>query len=109
MDNFTRLEAPFDEARARSLKSGDRVLLSGTVYSLRDAGHKRLLELLERGEAPPIPLDNAVINYVGTSPASGGRPIGSAGPTTSSRMDPYTPALLARRLRGMIGKAHRDS
>ena len=61
MDAFIRLKAPFDEAQARSLKSGDRVLLSGTVYSLRDAGHKRLLELLERGEAPPIPLDNAVI------------------------------------------------
>ena len=109
MDNFIDLQAPFDEARARSLKSGDRVLLSGTVYTLRDAGHKRLLELLEQGEDPPFPLDNAVIYYVGPSPASGGRPIGSAGPTTSSRMDPYTPALLKRGLRGMIGKGHRDS
>ena len=106
---FISLEAPFDAAKARSLRSGDRILLSGTVYTLRDAGHKRLIELLNRGEEPPFPLQDAVIYYVGPSPATGGRAIGSAGPTTASRMDPYTPQLLERGLRGMIGKGYRDA
>ncbi len=102
------LEAPLDEARARALRSGDRVLLSGTVYTLRDAGHKRLIEELEQGREPPFPLQDAVIYYVGPTPAPPGRVIGSAGPTTSYRMDPYTPALIERGLRGMIGKGYRD-
>lgn len=109
MDAYISIQTPLDEAQARRLKSGDRVLLSGFVYTLRDAGHKRLVELLERGEEAPFPLENAVLYYVGPSPATGGRPIGSAGPTTASRMDPYTPTLLARGLRGMIGKGYRDS
>lgn len=108
MKDFIPVKAPLDEKTARSLKSGDRVLLSGTVYTLRDAGHKRLIEILDRGEDPPFPLEDAVLYYVGPTPAPEGRPIGSAGPTTSSRMDPYTPALLSRGLRGMIGKGHRD-
>ncbi|MGI6158134.1 MAG: Fe-S-containing hydro-lyase [Saccharofermentanales bacterium] len=109
-DDLTiHLNAPFTEAEARRLKSGQRVLLSGTIYTLRDAGHKRLIELLERGETPPFPIENAVMYYVGPTPATGGRPIGSAGPTTSYRMDPYTPPLIERGLRGMIGKGYRDA
>ena len=106
--NFKHVQAPLDKSALKDLKSGDRVLLSGTIYTLRDAGHKRLLELLEQGEAPPFPLENAVIYYVGPSPAVGDRAIGSAGPTTSSRMDPYTPQLIAQGLSGMIGKGYRD-
>ncbi|MGI6507408.1 MAG: Fe-S-containing hydro-lyase [Saccharofermentanales bacterium] len=103
-----RLQAPFSESEARKLKSGQRVLLSGVIYSLRDAGHKRLVELIERGEELPFPLDNAVLYYVGPSPAKAGRALGSAGPTTSSRMDPYTPFLIKNGLRGMIGKGFRS-
>ncbi len=103
-----RLQAPFSEREARKLKSGQRVLLSGVIYSLRDAGHKRLVELIERGEESPFPLDNAVLYYVGPSPAKAGRALGSAGPTTSSRMDPYTPYLIKNGLRGMIGKGFRS-
>ncbi len=103
-----RLQAPFTESEARELKSGQRVLLSGVIYSLRDAGHKRLVELIERGEDPPFPLDNAVLYYVGPSPAKAGRALGSAGPTTSSRMDPYTPCLIRNGLRGMVGKGYRS-
>lgn len=105
---FVSLQTPLSEAAARSLRSGDRVLLSGIVYTLRDAGHQRLVELLEEGKEAPFPLEDAVIYYVGPSPAAGGRPIGSAGPTTSSRMDPYTPFLIRHGLRGMIGKGYRD-
>ena len=105
---FIHVEAPLDKDTVKRLKSGDRVLLSGTIYSLRDAGHKRLIALLEQGEALPFPLEDAVIYYVGPSPAVRGQAIGSAGPTTSSRMDPYTPQLIARGLFGMIGKGYRD-
>ncbi|HHW93274.1 MAG TPA: Fe-S-containing hydro-lyase [Clostridiaceae bacterium] len=103
-----RLQAPFSERVARELKSGQRVLLSGVIYSLRDAGHKRLVELLKRGEEPPFPIENAVLYYVGPSPAKAGRALGSAGPTTSSRMDPYTSCLIRNGLRGMIGKGYRS-
>lgn len=102
------LQVPFTESVARKLKSGQRVLLSGEIYTLRDAGHKRLVELLQRGEEPPFPLENAVLYYVGPSPAKAGRALGSAGPTTSSRMDPYTPFLIGEGLRGMIGKGYRS-
>ena len=103
MDGASRIpvQAPLDEQTAARLRSGDRVLLSGTVYTLRDAGHQRLVELLKEGGEPPFPLRDAVIYYVGPTPATGGRAIGSAGPTTSSRMDPYTPYLIERGLRGM--------
>ncbi len=104
-----RLRAPFTESEARELKIGQRVLLSGEIYSLRDAGHKRLVELIRRGEEPPFPLENAVLYYVGPSPAKAGRALGSAGPTTSSRMDPYTPYLIENGLRGMIGKGYRSA
>ncbi len=102
-----KIAAPFDEATALGLKAGDRVRISGTLYAARDAAHKRMIEQLERGDALPIPLRNQVIYYVGPTPTKPGHAIGSAGPTTSGRMDKYTPALLELGLRGMIGKGYR--
>ena len=93
---------------ARTLDAGDRVLLSGTVYTARDAAHKRIAALLDAGEALPFPLDGAVVYYAGPTPAPEGLPIGSCGPTTSSRMDVYTPRLLDLGLAGMIGKGGRS-
>ena len=107
MSDVKRIRAPFDEATARSLRAGDRVLITGTIIAARDAAHKRLVEALDRGEELPVDLDGAVIYYVGPSPARPGRAIGAAGPTTAGRMDAYTPTLLARGLRGMIGKGAR--
>ncbi|MDR7482517.1 MAG: Fe-S-containing hydro-lyase [Armatimonadota bacterium] len=95
-----------DDAVAR-LHAGDHVLLSGVVYTARDAAHERLAGLLARGEALPVDLRGQVLYYCGPTPPRPGRPIGAAGPTTATRMDPYTPALLALGLRGMIGKGRR--
>ncbi len=102
-----RLTAPLTEDAVRKLSIGDKVLLSGKVYTARDAAHKRLVELLEKGEKLPFPVEGSVIYYVGPAPAKPGKPIGSAGPTTSYRMDPYAPALIAVGQRGMIGKGPR--
>lgn len=90
------------------LRAGDRVLLSGTVYTARDAAHKRLFALLQNGEKLPFELKNAVIYYCGPTPPKNGLSIGSAGPTTSSRMDGFTPLLLEHGLKGMIGKGDRS-
>ena len=106
-DEIKKIRAPFDEATARSLRAGDRVLISGTILAARDAAHKRLVETLDRGEALPVSLEGAVVYYVGPSPARPGQPIGAAGPTTSGRMDAYTPRLLDQGLKGMIGKGYR--
>lgn len=94
--------------RAAQLRAGDRVLLSGTVYTARDAAHKRIFERLDAGEAPPFPLEGAVIYYAGPTPAQQGMAVGSCGPTTSGRMDPYAPRLLDLGLRAMVGKGDRD-
>ena len=102
-----RIRAPFDGMTARSLRAGDRVLVSGVLLAARDAAHRRLVETLDRGEPLPVDLRGQVVYYVGPSPARPGRVIGSAGPTTAGRMDAYTPALLAQGLRGMIGKGYR--
>ena len=102
-----RIRAPFDDATARSLRAGDRVLLCGRIIAARDAAHKRLVETLDRGEPLPVDLRGAVVYYVGPSPAKPGQVIGAAGPTTAGRMDAYTPRLLAQGLKGMIGKGHR--
>ena len=102
-----KLTTPLSEETARGLKVGDRVCLSGIVYTGRDAAHARLVELLEKGEELPFPPEGAVIYYVGPAPAKPPRPIGSAGPTTSYRMDPYTPPLIDVGVRGMIGKGVR--
>ena len=102
-----RLKTPLGEADARKLRAGDSVLLTGVIYTARDAAHKRLCELVEAGK--PLPFDpmDAVVYYVGPTPAAPGQIIGSAGPTTSYRMDAYAPTLIALGLRGMIGKGYR--
>ena len=103
-----RISTPLDEKTIAELKAGDKVLLSGTVYTARDAAHERLIKLLESGEELPIEIEGAVIYYVGPAPAKPGYVIGPAGPTTSYRMDPYTPQLLESGLKGMIGKGSRS-
>ena len=101
------IHTPLTPETARTLKSGDSVLLSGVIYTARDAAHKRLCELLDRGEPLPLELRDAVIYFVGPTPAKPGQVLGSAGPTTSYRMDAYSPALIAQGLTGMIGKGKR--
>jgi fumarate hydratase subunit beta len=94
---------------ANKLWAGERVLLSGTVYTARDAAHTRILSLLDRGEAPPFDLRDACIYYAGPTPTRPGQVVGSCGPTTSGRMDPYTPRLLREGLAAIIGKGERDA
>ena len=101
------ITVPYDEKTARELRSGDYVYITGTIYTARDAAHKRMYEALEQGKELPFDVKNSVIYYMGPSPAREGRPIGSAGPTTASRMDKYTPSLLDLGLKGMIGKGKR--
>ncbi|WP_317851450.1 Fe-S-containing hydro-lyase [Neobacillus bataviensis] len=99
---------PISEQELLKLKAGDRVLLSGTIYTARDAAHKRMFEALERGEELPFDVKGQTIYYVGPTPSKPGHVIGSAGPTTSGRMDKYTPSLLDLGLKGMIGKGYRS-
>lgn len=103
-----KIETPLTEDKVKDLKAGDSILLNGYIYTARDAAHKRLIELLEKGRELPMDVSNQVIYYVGPTPAKPGQPIGSAGPTTSYRMDAYTPALLDKGLKGMIGKGVRN-
>lgn len=102
------IKAPIDKEMAKRLRAGDYVYITGTIYTARDAAHKRMYKALERGEKLPFAVQNNVIYYMGPSPAREGRPIGSAGPTTASRMDKYAPALLDLGLIGMIGKGKRS-
>ncbi len=102
------ITVPFDKETVRELKAGDYVYLTGTIYTARDAAHKRMYEALQNGDPLPFDIVDQTIYYMGPSPAREGRPIGSAGPTTASRMDKYTPALLELGLRGMIGKGRRS-
>lgn len=102
------IKAPISKEDVASLRAGDYVYITGTIYTARDAAHKRMDETLKRGESLPIDLENNIIYYMGPSPAREGRPIGSAGPTTASRMDKYAPALLDLGLKGMIGKGKRS-
>jgi fumarate hydratase subunit beta len=108
MSDAIRLTPPLKSADVAQLKAGDRVLISGTIYTGRDAAHKRIVDALARGEEPPFNLEGAVIYYVGPSPPPPGRVIGAAGPTTSYRMDAYAPTLIARGLKAMIGKGKRN-
>ncbi len=101
------ISLPIDKKELEELRAGDYVYISGTMYTARDAAHKRMQETLDRGEALPIEMQGNMIYYMGPSPAREGRPIGSAGPTTASRMDKYAPVLLDMGLCGMIGKGKR--
>ena len=103
------IQAPLKKEDIDSLKSGDYVYITGTIYVARDAAHKRMDDLLNKGQKLPIELQDNIIYYMGPSPAREGRPIGSAGPTTASRMDKYAPKLLDLGLRGMIGKGKRSA
>lgn len=108
MSEILRVSAPLSKEAALELRAGERVLLSGTIYTMRDAGHRRLCEMIERGEELPFELEGAVIYYCGPASAPPGRAIGAAGPTTSYRMDAYAPRLIALGVRGMIGKGARN-
>ncbi|MDE6621881.1 MAG: Fe-S-containing hydro-lyase [Lachnospiraceae bacterium] len=102
------IKAPLTDEDAKSLKAGDYVYITGTIYTARDAAHLRMYEALDRDEPLPIEMAHNIIYYMGPSPAREGRPIGSAGPTTASRMDKYAPRLLDLGLKGMIGKGKRS-
>ena len=102
------IKTPLSREEARKLKSGDSCLLSGVIYTARDAAHKRLCELLEQGKELPFDIKDSVIYFVGPTPAKPGEVIGSAGPTTSYRMDAYSPMLIAQGQTGMIGKGKRS-
>ncbi len=102
-----QITTPLTQEKLHTLKAGDAVLISGTVYTARDAAHKRMIETLEAGEALPFDVKDAVIYYAGPTPAKPGKVIGSCGPTTSGRMDAYAPQLIALGLTGMIGKGER--
>jgi fumarate hydratase subunit beta len=108
MSKPIRLTTPLTSEDVEKLHIGDKVLLSGVVFTGRDAAHKRLLELLTEGKELPIDVKGQVIYYVGPTPAKPGKPIGSAGPTTSYRMDLYSPRLIELGLKGMIGKGNRS-
>ena len=104
-----KITLPLTEELAKTLHAGDQVLLTGTIYTSRDAGHKRMCEALARGEKIPFDPTDATIYYVGPTPAKPGQVIGSAGPTTSGRMDAYAPTMMSVGARGMIGKGARGS
>jgi fumarate hydratase subunit beta len=107
MNEVICLHTPLNEKKVEILHIGDRVFLNGTIYTARDEAHKRLVALIQQEKPLPFPLEGEVIYYVGPSPAMPGKPVGAAGPTTSYRMDPYTPILIALGLKGMIGKGAR--
>ncbi|MDR0877750.1 MAG: Fe-S-containing hydro-lyase [Treponema sp.] len=102
------IDLPLTAEKAASLSAGDQVTLTGIIYTARDAAHKRFIELLDEGKPLPFPVADAIIYYVGPTPAPSGTVIGSAGPTTSYRMDAYAPRLIVLGLRGMIGKGTRS-
>lgn len=108
MTQVKKITTPLGDDKVIRLKSGDSVLITGNIYTARDAAHKRLIELIEKGQELPIDIKGQIIYYVGPAPAKPGYPCGSAGPTTSYRMDPYAPYLLDLGLKGMIGKGLRS-
>jgi len=103
-----KITTPLDTETLYNLKTGDKVLISGTIYTARDTAHKRMIDMLKRGEELPFDIKGEIIYYVGPTPSKPGKVIGSAGPTTSTRMDAYTPELLELGLKGMIGKGVRS-
>lgn len=108
MNNRIELTTPFTDETIKGLKAGDMVYISGVVYTSRDAAHKRMCELLEKGEPMPFDFEGAAVYYAGPCPPKPGKPIGSVGPTTSGRMDLYSPQLMEKGLRVMIGKGLRN-
>ena len=108
IDRVRRLHAPLTEADVRQLRAGDEVLIDGTVYTARDMAHQQLCQAIDQGEDLPIELEGAIIYFVGPTPAHPGRVIGAAGPTTSARMDAFSPKLIAHGLRATIGKGYRS-
>ncbi len=104
-----KITTPLSRAAAEKLRAGDRVLISGTVYTARDAAHKRMIEAINRGEELPFDIKNQIIYYAGPAPAKPGEVIGSCGPTTSGRMDAYAPTLIALGETGMLGKGSRSN
>ena len=108
MSETIEITAPLTDPIVQGLRAGDEVLISGTVLTARDQAHKRLCECIEQGQSLPVDLDGALIYFVGPTPAAPGRVIGAAGPTTSARMDAFTPTLLALGVRGTLGKGYRD-
>ena len=103
-----RITTPFTEEMSRKLKAGDSVLITGKIYSARDAAHKVMTEAIARGEKLPIDWNDKIVYYLGPTPAKPGDPIGSAGPTTSGRMDAYTPTMLDQGIKGIVGKGSRS-
>lgn len=108
MSEVKKLTPPLTEAVVRSLKAGDKVEITGTIYTARDMAHKRLCGAMDAGRQLAFELEGAIIYFVGPTPARPGKVIGAAGPTTSSRMDPFSPKLIANGLKAMIGKGYRD-
>ncbi len=108
-DGRKRIRPPLSDDDVRRLGAGDAVLISGAMYAARDAAHKRIVEMLDRGEPMPFDPTGQIVYYVGPTPERPGKPIGSAGPTTASRMDAYTPRLLEMGLKGIVGKGGRDA
>ena len=108
MSEPIRLKTPLSDKDVEKLKSGDRVLINGVIYTGRDAAHKRLIDLLKSGKNLPFDINGQIIYYVGPTPAKPGQVLGSAGPTTSYRMDAYAPTLIEKGLKGMIGKGMRS-
>ncbi|UCC22756.1 MAG: Fe-S-containing hydro-lyase [Planctomycetota bacterium] len=107
MSETKKLQPPLTEHYVRSLRAGDEVLITGVVYTARDMAHKRLCQAIDANQKLPFPLEGAIIYFVGPSPARPGRVVGAAGPTTSARMDDFSPKLIAHGLRAMIGKGYR--
>ncbi len=108
MSRIKKLQPPLTDSAVRSLKAGNEVQITGVIYTARDMAHKRLCEALDAGEKLPFELEGAVIYFCGPTPARSGRVIGAAGPTTSSRMDAFSPKLIAAGLKAMLGKGHRN-
>jgi len=108
-EEFKRLTPPLNNESVTDLKAGDKVLITGVIYSARDAAHKRLVDMMAKNEQLPIEIEGQIIYFMGPAPAKPGQAIGSAGPTTSYRMDAYSPTLVAAGLKGMIGKGARSA
>jgi len=108
-EKIKQLQAPLSDSTIRGLKAGDEVLITGVIYGTRDMAHKRLCEAIDAGKELPFELEGAIIYFVGPTPSRPGRVIGAAGPTTSSRMDSFSPKLIAKGLKAMIGKGYRNA